>query len=78
MHDFPLFQGPVVLPLDTATEEKLSVDQVLIKRTVFTHSGDQACGEWEPIATGLLAWSLISLDMESHDNTPDYDYDFYS
>ena len=62
VHDFPLFQGPVVLPLDTATEEKLSVDQVLIIRTVFTHIGDQ----------GLSAWNVTS-DMESYDDSTDYD-----
>ena len=60
VHDFPLCQGPVILPLDSATEEKLSVGQILTQRTVFTHSGDQACGEWEPKATGLSAWNELT------------------
>ena len=72
VHELPLFQGPVVLPLDTVQGRNCLCDQVLIKRTVFTHSGDQACGEWEPIATGLLAWNVTS-DMESYYDTPDYD-----
>ena len=42
-HNFPLFQGPVFLPIDTATEEKLTVGQVLITRTVFGHSEGQDC-----------------------------------
>ena len=36
VHDFPLCQGPVILPLDSATEEKLSVGQVLTQRTVLS------------------------------------------
>ena len=43
-HNFSLCQGPVGLPIDTATEENLTVKEVLENRTVFSHSEDVASG----------------------------------
>jgi uncharacterized C2H2 Zn-finger protein len=61
---FPLSQGPVVLPLDCATEAGLkscygankSTSEVLRERTMFSHSECQKCYEWVPTEIGLAAW----------------------
>ena len=56
-HPFPLSQGPIVLPLDTRTEEKKTVDDVLKNKTVFAHSETQACSLWSPDVLGTAAWT---------------------
>ena len=62
--DFPLSQGPVVLPLDCATDGGLetfpgsnkSTSEVLRERTMFSHSESQKCYEWVPTEVGMAAW----------------------
>ena len=56
-HHFPLNQGPVVLPLDTTTESKFSENEVVSRRTMFSHSVDQPCGLWVPKVFGPAAWT---------------------
>ena len=56
-HHFPLNQGPVVLPLDTTTESKFSENEVVSRRTLFSHSVDQPCGLWVPKVFGPAAWT---------------------
>ena len=36
-HPLPLSQGPVLLPLDTDTEDKLTISDVLRVKTCFGH-----------------------------------------
>ena len=63
---FPLSQGPVVLPLDCATEKGLksfygtsnSTSEVLSEKTKFSHSDSQECFEWVPTVVGIDAWVL--------------------
>ena len=63
-HQYPLSQGPVLLPNDCfSTEEKYesepipkSVTEVLTTKTVFSHNVSQACYEWHPTSTGVSAW----------------------
>jgi hypothetical protein len=38
-HPFPVNQGPLITALDTNTEGKKSVAEVMKARTVFSHSG---------------------------------------
>ena len=56
-HPFPVSQGPINIPLDMNTEIKESVTEVLTAKTVFSHSYDQACGRWAPVALGTAAWT---------------------
>ena len=56
-HPFPLSQGPVVLPLDTRTEDKKTVAEVLQAKTMFSHCENQACGLWTPQVLGTAAWT---------------------
>jgi hypothetical protein len=63
-HQYPLSQGPVLLPIDCfSTEDKYesdpipkSVTEVLTTKTVFSHNVSQACYEWHPTSTGVTAW----------------------
>ena len=69
---YPLSQGPVVLPLDCATEPGLrsftgtskSTSEVLRERTMFSHSDSQKCYEWVPIEVGMAAFSAKISDMK--------------
>ena len=61
---YPLSQGPVLLPNDcfsTAnkheSEPEKSVTEVLTTKTVFSHDVSQACHEWHPTSSGVSAWS---------------------
>ena len=63
-HPYPLSQGPVNGPLDSAMDEaysptakdeqklpndsRKSLEEVMHYRTIFTHSDMQECGEWLP------------------------------
>ena len=69
---FPHVPGPVVLLLDTATEEHLTVKEVLENRSMFSHSEQQDCGEWQPLRTGLSAWGAIS-ESAKLEGEPDFD-----
>ena len=61
---YPLSQGPVLLPNDCFSSEKYefeppapkSVSEVLTSKTVFSHGVSQACYEWHPTNTGVSAW----------------------
>ena len=55
-HPYPLSQGPVLLPVDCATEDKKSIDEVLSAKTLFTHCDTQGCYEWSPATAGVSAW----------------------
>ena len=54
---YPLNQGPIVLPLDTATEAKKSAHEVIVDKTVFSHSDSQKCGRWVPVVLGTACWT---------------------
>ena len=56
-HPFPISQGPIVVPLDTNTEAKETVADVLKAKTVFSHCDTQACGRWVPTVLGPAAWT---------------------
>ena len=56
-HPFPLNQGPVVIPLDTNTETKISVTEVMQAKTVFSHRDTQPCARWVPEVLGTSAWT---------------------
>ena len=56
-HHFPLNQGPIVLPLDTTTESNFSENEIVSRRTMFSHSVDQPCGLWVPKVFGPAAWT---------------------
>jgi hypothetical protein len=56
-HPFPLNQGPLIIALDTNTEEKKSVAEVMKARTVFSHSDTQPCARWVPEVRGKNAWT---------------------
>ena len=56
-HPLPLSQGPVLLPLDTDTEDKLTVSEVLRVKTCFGHDHSQPCSEWFPVSIGGSDWS---------------------
>ena len=74
-HPYPLNQGPIVLPIDTNTETKKSVNDVLKDRTIFSHSDTQTCGKWVPVVFGPAAWTkpqskgnyeVTDIDMSIH------------
>ena len=71
-HNFPLFQGPVVISIYTATEENLAEKEVLENRTVFCHNEDQECGEWHPLLSGLSAWGALP-ESEMLLDEPDFE-----
>jgi hypothetical protein len=56
-HPFPINQGPIVLPLDTNTEAKKSAHEVLVDKTMFSHSDTQECGKWAPVVFGSACWT---------------------
>ena len=56
-HPFPLNQGPVNIVLDTNTEAKKSVAEVLKAKTVFSHTDTQICAQWVPEVIGKNAWN---------------------
>ena len=47
-HPFPLSQGPITLRLDTNTETKETVADVVKAKRVFSHCDTQACSWWVP------------------------------
>ena len=55
-HPLPLSQGPVLLPLDTDTEDRLTISEVLSMRTCFKHNESQPCSEWVPVSIGGSGW----------------------
>ena len=56
-HPYPLNQGPIVLPIDTITEAKKSVHEVIVDKTIFSHSDSQKCGRWAPVVLGSACWT---------------------
>ena len=55
-HPYPLNQGPIVLPIDTTTEAKKSAHEVIVDKTIFSHSDSQQCGRWVPVVLGSACW----------------------
>ena len=55
-HPLPLSQGPVLLPLDTDTEDKLTIGDVLCMKTSFSHKDAQHCSDWFPVSIGGSDW----------------------
>ena len=55
-HPLPLSQGPVLLPLDTDTEDKLTIGEVLCMKTSFSHKDAQHCSDWFPVSIGGSDW----------------------
>ena len=53
---YPLSQGPVILPLDCATEDKKSESEIVNAKTMFKHKKSQKCFEWRPKLGGISAW----------------------
>ena len=53
---YPLSQGPVILPLDCATEDKKSESEIVNAKTMFKHKESQKCFEWRPKLGGISAW----------------------
>ena len=66
-HPYPLSQGPVLLPIDCATEDKKSINEVLTAKTVFTHCDTQCCYEWSPTIAGISAWGYEENNYEIKD-----------
>ena len=57
--DYPLAQGPLVLPIDCnqADNYHKSVQEVIANRTEFRHEEDgQSCFTWLPLKVGVEAW----------------------
>ena len=71
-HPFPLCQGPIVLPLDNnagwdfVNNVKLSNNEVLENRTLFTHADEQECFEWIPSLIGINAWNPERIKDQIH------------
>ena len=61
-HPFPLSQGPVILALDTNSESRKSVGQVVRERTVFSHNETQVCAKYSPSAEVTTAWNVNVRD----------------
>ena len=58
-HDYPLAQGPLVLPKDCnqADNYHKSVQEVIADKTEFRHAEDgQRCYSWMPLKVGEEAW----------------------
>ena len=60
-YDYPLSQGPVLLPIDCSTEDKLSADEVISARTLFSHSDSQKCSEWTFDSRVDSAWGNFKV-----------------
>ena len=73
VHPFPISQGPVVLPLDTRTEDKKTVTEVLQAKTIFSHCETQTCGRWTPKVLGTAAWTDTSDEGTYVVTEPDQD-----
>ena len=71
-HPYPLSQGPVNLPLDCATGDGKTANEILTFKTIFTHSDSQDCGEWIPGAFGLSAWGETEIDDSVHERGGSY------
>ena len=67
-HPFPLSQGPVNLALDTNTEARKSVGQVVREKTVFSHNETQVCAKYSPSAKVTTAWNV----RDDHETVVDY------
>ena len=67
-HDYPLAQGPLVLPIDwhQADNYHKSVQEVIADRTEFRHEEDgQRCYTWMPLKVGEEAWGEGKFDEET-------------
>ena len=71
-HPFPLSQGPVILPVDSLTNQRTDEEE-LTSKTKFMHSDSQSCYEWIPLGGGLIGWgysvaenSFIKKEEESY------------
>ena len=67
-HDYPLAQGPLVLPIDWhhADNYHKSVQEVIADRTEFRHEEDgQRCYTWMPLKVGEEAWGEGKFDEET-------------
>ena len=62
-HPLPLSQGPVLLPLDTDTEDQLSIGEVLHIKTCFSHKDSQPCSEWFPESIGGSGWGDACFEV---------------
>ena len=71
-HPFPLFQGPLIPPLDLKLyevkmgregnkreSEKRESEIVMEAKTIFNHNEKQKCGKWTPLKSGLEGWGNI-------------------
>ena len=63
-NEFPLSQGPVMLPIDCLATDywgqrpsPKSISEVLTLRTVFSHKENQGCFEWSPVSSGVSSWN---------------------
>ena len=59
-HPFPLLQGPLIFHLDSSAYIIQTEKEMLVAKTIFSHSESQECGEWTPIQSGLDGWRNIS------------------
>ena len=64
-HPLPLSQGPVLLPLDTDTEDNLTTSDVLRLRTCFSHDDSQPCSEWFPSSIGGSGWGEARYEVRA-------------
>ena len=67
-HDYPLAQGPLVLPIDChqADNYHKPVQEVIADRTEFRHEEDgQRCYSWVPLKVGAEAWGKNTSDKET-------------
>ena len=67
-HDYPLAQGPLVLPIDChqAANYHKPVQEVIADRTEFRHEEDgQSCFTWLPLKVGVEAWGEGRCDKET-------------
>ena len=62
-HPLPLSQGPVLLPLDTDTEDKLTICDVLRMKTCFSHHSSQKCSDWLPNSIGGSGWGEACYEV---------------
>ena len=61
-HSFPLLQGPSIPQLDCVIYGNKTPNEMLMAKTIFSHSESQECGEWTPIQSGLDGWGNISTN----------------
>ena len=67
-HNYPLAQGPLVLPIDghQADNYHKSVQEVIADRTEFRHEEDgQRCYSWVPSKVGAEAWGEGTSNNET-------------